>query len=102
MSDAYRGRSTQRTLFRFKVAGHLFGLFAWSRVKGAWTPIRDGGLGLERRGAVLRVGPLGHVQVSEKLHRWQNGRRNLRVYGIHFWGVRGRRRKRGLAVEVFW
>ncbi len=66
-------------------------------------PINDGGLGFERRGWVLRVGPLGHVQFSQKEKTWRaSGRRRLREFGVHWWGISGRRRKRGVSVGVFW
>lgn len=95
-------RTLNRRVFRFKILGHLFGVWRWRRGRGSERPVRDQGLGFERYGIVARVGPLGHVQFSCKEKRWANGRRCLRSFGIHFWGVAGRRHKRGFDLSVFW
>lgn len=100
-----RPRSSNKRVFRFKVRGQLFGAWTWTRDRakpGVEHRINDGGTGFERAGMVVRVGPLGHVQFSWKEKRWDNGRRCLRTFGVHVWGVNGRRRKRGAEVGVFW
>lgn len=100
-----RPRSSNKRIFRFKAHGHLFGAWYWTRDShspGVVHPIADGGSGFERAGMVIRIGPLGHLQFSWKEKRWDNGRRNLRTFGIHVWGISGRRRKRGAEIGVFW
>jgi len=58
-------------------------------------------------GVVFRIGPLGHVQIQ--LYRMRilgrgkarrDGRRGKHGVAVHFWGISGRRKKRGIDIGV--
>ena len=88
----YPDRGYNRTLLHWKVRNTpLLGLYYWRR-------------GF-KRGLVLRVGALGHIQLQVFHHvligKKEEGRRRAHGLGMHWWGVRGRRRKRGIEVRVY-
>lgn len=81
-----------RTRIHFKVAGHPFGVYTWSR--------RSKSIG----GTVVRVGALGHVQLQHYRGRLvgktAEGRRGKHGVMVSWWGVNGRRRKRAIELSV--
>jgi hypothetical protein len=84
------GYPSKRIVF-VRVAGHPFGVWRWRRNRNV--------------GFVARVGPLGHVQVQFYRCKFfgsgeRDGRRGRHGVDLHCWGVKGRRRKRGVGVHV--
>jgi hypothetical protein len=90
--DGHKRSASNYTMFHFKVRGVPFGLYRWRR------NLTDG--------FVMRVGPLGHVQLQCYRMRImggmkrRDGRRGKHGIALHFWGVAGRRRKRGIDIGV--
>lgn len=84
-------RKYSKTRIRFKVRGHPYGVYTWSR--------------RQRGGIVFRIGPLGHVQLQQyrcmPVGKEAANRRGKHGLTVHWWGVRGRRRKMGAEVAVF-
>jgi hypothetical protein len=86
-------RRPSRTLFHWKPNGNkhwTLGVYRWKR---NGYDNRSG-----HRGLVLRVGPLGHVQLQTYRLHLAEGRRPLRSFQVSIWGVVGRRRKRSIRV----
>lgn len=88
MKPAARDRS--KTRVRFQVAGQPFGVYTWSRDRKA--------------GLVVRVGPLGHLQVDtyrcKLVGLRADGRRGKHGVKLSCWGVSGRRRKKAIELAV--
>lgn len=85
-------RATNKTVFHCKVMGQPFGLYRWRRNNND--------------GFVARIGPVGHVQVQFYRMRLfgrgerRHGRRGKHGVAVHWWGVSGRRGKRGIDIGV--
>lgn len=86
-------RDNSHTRVHFKILGHPFGVYTWSRSQ--W---RVGGV-------VVRLGPLGHVQAQhyrcQLVGKHAEGRRGKHGVKLSCWGVRGRRHKRAVEFAVY-
>ena len=71
---------------------HSYGIYKWIR----WGKNWDTKVGV---GYVIRIGPLGHLQFQWCYRSIPgNGRRPRLEIAVHWWGIAGRRRKRGFGV----
>jgi hypothetical protein len=88
-----------RAVFHWKPRGSTrwtFGVYAWGRT----TRTKRDRVSSFVRGYVLRVGPLGHVQLQWFKALPEDGRVPRRSYMVSWWGVRGRRAKRYVELSV--
>lgn len=81
-----------KRIFFFKIGEQPYGAWHWQRNRNM--------------GIVVRVGPLGHIQLQAYRckfygHGEHDGRRGRHGIDLHFWGISGRRSKKGFGFHIY-
>ena len=88
--------ASNSTIFHTKIRGQPYGLYKWTRSPSA--DIKG------NTGYVLRAGPLGHLQLQiyngHRVGKPHEHRRNKHGLKLSAWGIRGRRRKRSIELNI--